>query len=34
MFGAVASVFFAKKKRIIFYSTGFAAGLTFFTNLC
>ncbi len=33
-FGLVASLFFARKKRVIFYSTGFGAGMTFFTSLC
>jgi len=33
-FGVVASLFFAKRRRIIFYSTGFGAGVTFFSTLC
>ena len=33
-FGVVASIFFVKKRRVIFYSAGFSAGLNFFTNIC
>ena len=32
--GVVASLFFAKKRRIIFYSAGFGAGLNFFSTIC
>lgn len=33
-FGVVASLFFARKNRIIFYSAGFGVGLNFFTTIC
>ena len=33
-FGLVASLFFARKQRIIYYSTGFGAGLNFFEAIC
>ena len=32
--GVVASLCFAKKRRIIFYSAGFGAGLNFFSTVC
>jgi hypothetical protein len=32
--GLVASLFFARKRPIIFYSAGFGAGFSFFTTLC
>jgi len=32
--GVAASLFFAKKRRIIFYSAGFGAGLNFFSTIC
>jgi hypothetical protein len=32
--GLVASLFFARKKPIIFYSAGFGAGLSFFSTVC
>ncbi len=32
--GVVASLFFARKQRIIFYSAGFGAGLNFFSTIC
>jgi hypothetical protein len=32
--GLVASLFFARKRRIIFYSAGFGAGFNFFTTIC
>lgn len=32
--GLVASLFFARKKPIIFYSAGFGAGLSFFSTIC
>lgn len=32
--GAIASIFFVKRRRIIFYSAGFGAGLSFFSTLC
>lgn len=32
--GVVASLFFARKRPIIFYSAGFGAGLNFFTTYC
>lgn len=30
--GALASVFFARKQRVIFYSAGFGGGLSFFNE--
>lgn len=32
-FGVVASLFFVRKGRVIFYSAGFGAGLNFFTTI-
>jgi len=29
-YGAIASLFFARKSRIVFYGAGFGAGLSFF----
>ena len=31
--GVVASLFFARKRPIIFYSAGFGAGISFFTTI-
>jgi len=30
LYGSIISLFFIKKNRIIFYGTGFGAGLSFF----
>jgi len=32
--GLVASLFFSRKRPIIFYSAGFGAGLSFFSTIC